>query len=298
MAEGGILTTSSVSLPSPTRAGAARARRGAGATPAHARPATHGRAREISHGSDRRARGDRQGRRPTAPRGAADVQTGACSPVGRVGGARGRERAGPTRSHPEPGRDPAQRRRVLRGRPHGRRGRRGRPPPPAPGAAGRPAADDHNTRRGVEQRQLVGLITQRSGVRIPPPLPRQENDAEQTARGPFLRALRSSPYANKPSCWTASGGRRPHVRAHRDGREEGVELRIAGEETRGTARRHRAAGAAGSPCFRRGPTPRLRPARRPGARRTRAVLRVGPAQDWAGAPSAAASGETWPESRR
>ena len=26
-------------------------------------------------------------------------------------------------------------------------------------------------RRGVEQRQLVGLITQRSGVRIPPPLP-------------------------------------------------------------------------------------------------------------------------------
>ena len=27
-------------------------------------------------------------------------------------------------------------------------------------------------RRGVEQRQLVGLITQRSGVRIPPPLPR------------------------------------------------------------------------------------------------------------------------------
>ena len=28
-----------------------------------------------------------------------------------------------------------------------------------------------NARRGVEQRQLVGLITQRSGVRIPPPLP-------------------------------------------------------------------------------------------------------------------------------
>ncbi len=28
-----------------------------------------------------------------------------------------------------------------------------------------------STRRGVEQRQLVGLITQRSGVRIPPPLP-------------------------------------------------------------------------------------------------------------------------------
>jgi hypothetical protein len=31
----------------------------------------------------------------------------------RVRGARGLERAGPTRSHPEPGRDPAQRRRVL-----------------------------------------------------------------------------------------------------------------------------------------------------------------------------------------
>ena len=46
-----------------------------------------------------------------------------------VGGARGRERAGPTRSHPEPGRDPAQRRRVLWGRPHGRRGRRGHLPP-------------------------------------------------------------------------------------------------------------------------------------------------------------------------
>ncbi len=52
------------------------------------------------------------------------------SPVRGVGGARGRERAGPTRSHPEPGRDPVQRRRVLWGRPHGRRGRRGRPRPP------------------------------------------------------------------------------------------------------------------------------------------------------------------------
>ena len=30
-----------------------------------------------------------------------------------VRGARGRERRGPTRSHPEPGRDPRQRRRVL-----------------------------------------------------------------------------------------------------------------------------------------------------------------------------------------
>src|SRR5215207_9935143 len=95
-----------------------------------------------------------------------------------VGGARGRERAGPTRSHPEPGRDPVQRRRVLWGRPHGRRGRRGHPPP---SDRRRPDGEDAmapitpsespRTRRGVEQRQLVGLITQRSGVRIPPPLP-------------------------------------------------------------------------------------------------------------------------------
>jgi len=62
----------------------------------------------------------------------------------RVGGARGRERAGPTRSHPEPGRDPAQRRRVLWGRPHGRRGRRGHPPP----ADIREWACKHYTARG------------------------------------------------------------------------------------------------------------------------------------------------------
>ena len=48
----------------------------------------------------------------------------------RSGGARGRERCGPTRSHPEPGRDPPQRRRVLQGRPCGRRGRCGHPPTP------------------------------------------------------------------------------------------------------------------------------------------------------------------------
>ena len=81
---------------------------------------------------------------------------------GRARSARGRERGGPTRSHPEPGRDPPQRRRVLGGRPPGRRGRRG--PARRRRAGGR-------ARRGVEQRQLVGLITQRSGVRIPPPPP-------------------------------------------------------------------------------------------------------------------------------
>jgi hypothetical protein len=100
-----------------------------------------------------------------------------------VRGARGRERAGPTRSHPEPGRDPAQRRRVLWGRPHGRRGRRGHPPPSHAGAGARrrsgadsTMASRPRTRRGVEQRQLVGLITQRSGVRIPPPLPQRKSD--------------------------------------------------------------------------------------------------------------------------
>jgi hypothetical protein len=40
-------------------------------------------------------------------------------------------------------------------------------------AAGAPNAprSEFSLHRGVEQRQLVGLITQRSGVRIPPPLP-------------------------------------------------------------------------------------------------------------------------------
>ncbi len=69
--------------------------------------------------------------RRTRQRAAEEAETATRpSPRRGVGGARGRERAGPTRSHPEPGRDPAQRRRVLWGRLHGRRGRRGRPPPP------------------------------------------------------------------------------------------------------------------------------------------------------------------------
>ena len=53
-----------------------------------------------------------------------------CTVCWTVGGARGPERPGPTRSHPEPGRDPGQRRRVLRGRLRGRRGRCGHPSPP------------------------------------------------------------------------------------------------------------------------------------------------------------------------
>jgi len=80
--------------------------------------------------------------------------------------ARGRGRRGPTRSHPEPDRETRQRRRVLWFQRHGRRGHRGRTSPPSP-----------HWRlalllcRGVEQRQLVGLITRRSAVRIRPPLP-------------------------------------------------------------------------------------------------------------------------------
>ena len=82
------------------------------------------------------------------------------------GGVRGRERSGSTRSHPEPGRDPGQRRRVLRGRPRGRRGRCGRHQTATPQPTQTPSPTPY---RGVEQRQLVGLITQRSRVRIPPP---------------------------------------------------------------------------------------------------------------------------------
>ncbi len=85
---------------------------------------------------------------------------------------RGRERHGSTQSHPEPGRAPWQRRRVLHGEPCGRRGR-----------CAHSRGDKHPTHsrilthRGVEQWQLVGLITQRSWVRIPPPLPNQTSDA-------------------------------------------------------------------------------------------------------------------------
>jgi hypothetical protein len=44
-----------------------------------------------------------------------------------------------------------------------------------------------STRRGVEQRQLVGLITQRSGVRIPPPLPDQNAGTKRCRRCCFFR---------------------------------------------------------------------------------------------------------------
>ena len=90
----------------------------------------------------------RQARGALMPARGALMQTAKRRPPRRgVGGARGRERAGPTRSHPEPGRDPAQRRRVLWGRLHGRRGRRGRPPPSDEGGG----PEDERRPRAEEQ---------------------------------------------------------------------------------------------------------------------------------------------------
>ena len=102
-------------------------------------------------------------------------------------GARGRERTCSTRTHPEPGRDPVQRRRVLWRRRHGRRGRRGRPA--------------SSVYRGVEQWQLVGLITQRSEVRILPPLPIRRRSPRGTAVLLYLTPPHSSACA--PSSLTS-----------------------------------------------------------------------------------------------
>lgn len=69
---------------------------------------------------------------------------------------------------------------------------RGTPPPPTRGA---PRSHRNpscalslvpDPRRGVEQRQLVGLITQRSWVRIPPPLPVFLSE-KASHRGVFFR---------------------------------------------------------------------------------------------------------------
>src|SRR5215212_7846554 len=59
------------------------------------------------------------------------------------------------------------------GDPTGGEAAAGTPHPPWGRRSGRRETDRRGlgARRGVEQRQLVGLITQRSGVRIPPPLP-------------------------------------------------------------------------------------------------------------------------------
>jgi hypothetical protein len=126
-----------------------------------------------------------------------------CGGAWSAGRARGRERGGPTRSHPEPDRDPPQRRRVLGERFPGRRGRRGsapRPPPP-----------HTNTHRGVEQWQLVGLITQRSGVRIPPPPPVVQTLAVSTSLTAF-RFNGSSQKLRLIGCAHASTANRSELR--------------------------------------------------------------------------------------
>ena len=186
-----------------------------------------------------RGRADRSVGRASRGRWRTQRRAASSSGVPGVGGARGRERAGPTRSHPEPGRDPAQRRRVLWGRPHGRRGRRGHPPPST--ERGRSRAVDEsaiaraNTRRGVEQRQLVGLITQRSGVRIPPPLPVSKRDRAIIARSRFVVLDRDPDGAGTLPKQTELlhgllAARRDHVGAYGDRREERLELRRALEE--------------------------------------------------------------------
>jgi hypothetical protein len=141
-----------------------------------------------------------------------------------VGGARGRERAGPTRSHPEPGRDPAQRRRVLWGRPHGRRGRRGHPPPShaagqnADGQTARradtgsarsqaPSGDNqHPTRGGAAAARWAH--NPKVGGSNPPPATQVESDRARLL-GRFLLLLTvismaPERYPKSPSCCTAS----------------------------------------------------------------------------------------------
>ena len=61
-----------------------------------------------------------------------------------------------------------------------------------------PITSTHRIRRGVEQWQLVGLITQRSQVRILPPLPRRRLPSVRSRRAepsPGLGASASPPSA-------------------------------------------------------------------------------------------------------
>jgi hypothetical protein len=92
-------------------------------------------------------------------------------------------------------------------------------------------AEPH-TRRGVEQRQLVGLITQRSGVRIPPPLPHRHKRPSKNARSLFCWSGHLLVSLSKKSellhgLLTACCG---HVGAYGDRWEECLKLGSALEE--------------------------------------------------------------------
>lgn len=65
------------------------------------------------------------------------------APIPPIRGARGPTRGGPTRSHPEPGRDPPQRRRVLWVRPTG--GEAAASPPDLVGGSGTSVTYDRDT---------------------------------------------------------------------------------------------------------------------------------------------------------
>ncbi len=164
MVEGGSPTSRVSSRPvNWTGAGAARARERSGDIPrTGAREPTITGRRDLAKSSRRvmmlrAGRADGRAGQPAA----AVAQT--C--VGRlvhpysrsirgVRGARGRERAGPTRSHPEPGRDPAQRRRVLWGDPTGGEAAADAPQP----RKREPRRLVVAANRGVEQ-HLIGLMT-------------------------------------------------------------------------------------------------------------------------------------------
>src|SRR5690606_6747823 len=155
----------------------------------------------------------------------------ACPPRSRGAsrGVRGRERGGPTRSHPEPGRDPPQRRRVLRGAPPGE----ARPPRAPRGAVWLLVGRGVGRRRGVEQRQLVGLITQRSEVRILPPLPSPCTHAPHSHANP-TPPPRFPPFNSSRERTSKEAelrrrllvARFVEIRSKREGREEPRELGV------------------------------------------------------------------------
>jgi hypothetical protein len=87
----------------------------------------------------------------------------------------------------------------------------------------------------VEQRQLVGLITQRSGVRIPPPLPVSKKRPSMNARslfGVLGRDLEGAGTLPKQPelLHRLLATRRDHVRAYGDRWKERLELRSALKE--------------------------------------------------------------------